>query len=298
MQAPRRGARGYPPRMSAGDQPQQPPAPPGGPPRDPFAEARESWERHADFFDELWGDEGDDYHQKLFAPAAERLLGLQRGHRVVEFACGNGAFARRLAAEGIEVSASDVSAPLIEAAERRTGAAGIEGIEFSVVDACDEMEVRRIGALKPPFDAAACIMGVMSMPALRPMFGGAHRIVKPRGAFAVVTLHPAFATSAVSLSKGAEDADEDDPRAQDGVRVTRYLSRYMMHGITSVKQPERQLYFHRPLSELLADAFAAGWTLDGAEELPAAGAVTDSPLIWGKLPEIPMALALRFRKPA
>ena len=269
-----------------------------GPPADPFAEAREGWERQAEFFDELWGDEGDDFHRKVFAPAVQRLLGVERGHRVVEFACGNGGFARRLAAEGIEVSASDVSAPLIEAAQRRTEAAGISGAEFRVVDACDEMEVRRIGALKPPFDAAACIMGVMSMPALRPMLGGAHRIVKPRGTFAIVTLHPAFGTSAVSLSKGAEDAEEDDPRGHAGVRVTRYMSRYMMHGVTSPQQPERQLYFHRPLQELLGDAFATGWVLDGAEELIAGDASPDSPLIWRQLPEIPMALALRFRKPA
>lgn len=269
-----------------------------GPPQDPFAEAREGWERQAEFFDELWGDEGDDFHQKVFAPAALRLLGVERGHRVVEFACGNGGFARHLAAEGIEVSASDVSAPLIEAAKRRTEAAGIAGAEFSVVDACDEMEVRRIGALKPPFDAAACIMGAMSMPALRPMLGGAHRIVKPRGTFAIITLHPAFATSAVSLSKGAEDAEADDPRGHDGVRVTRYMSRYMMHGVTSPQQPERQLYFHRPLQELLGDAFATGWVLDGAEELIAGDASPDSPLIWRQLPEIPMALALRLRKPA
>lgn len=269
----------------------------GGPPQDPFREARETWERQAEFFDELWGDEGDDYHRQLFAPAAQRLLGVERGHRVVEFACGNGGFARRLAAEGIEVTATDSSAPLIEAAIRRTRAAGAGGVEFKVVDACDEMEVVRIGALAPPFDAAVCIMGTMSMPALRPMFGGAHRIVKPRGAFAVVSLHPAFATSAVSLSKGAEDAEEDDPHGQDGVRITRYMSRYMMHGVTSAKQPERQIYFHRPLAELLADAFATGWTLDGAEEIPAGGAAPDSPLIWGKLPEIPMAIALRFRKP-
>ena len=284
--------------MSAEDQPppSEPSEPSGGPPRDPFAAARESWERQAEFFDEFWGDEGDDYHRRLFGPAAERLLGLRRGQRLAEFACGNGGFARRLAGAGIEVSASDVSAGLIEAARRRTEAAGISGAEFSVADACDEMEVRRIGALKPPFDAAACIMGAMSMPALRPMFGGARGIVKAGGAFVLVTLHPAFATAAVSLSRGDPDA-AGGAAGEDGVRITRYLSRYMAQGVTSAEQRERQLYFHRPLAELLGDAFAAGWALDGAEELAAAEIAPDGPFIWGKLPEIPMALALRFRNP-
>jgi hypothetical protein len=69
------------------------------------------------------------------------------------------------------------------------------------------------------------------------------------------------------------------------------------HGVTNTAQTEPQIYFHRPLSELLADAFASGLVLDGMEELPAPEQPMDeAKLIWNMLPDIPMAIALRFRR--
>ena len=78
--------------------------------------------------------------------------------------------------------------------------------------------------------------------------------------------------------------------------MTRYLSRFVTHGVTNVAQQERQVYFHRPLGELLQDAFASGLMLDGMEELAAPQQpMEESKLMWNVLPEIPMAVALRFR---
>ena len=256
----------------------------------------EGWQRGAAFFDERWGDDGDELHQGVFAPAAERLLGLERGHRVIEFACGNGGFARRLARNGMSVAATDLSPALLMAAGRRTPQELAREIEYHELDATDETAItslqRELGG--GPFDAAVCIMGLMSMPLLRPMFGGAFRVLRPRGAFVLVTLHPAYATAASNFAPG----DEEQQRPH-GLTVTRYLSRYATHGVTNVMQQERQVYFHRPLQELLSDAFGAGWSLDGVEELAAPlQEEGESKLMWNVLPEIPMALALRLRKPA
>ena len=133
------------------------------------------WERGADFFDQRWGDQGDEFHHGVFAPAAERMLGLERGASVVEFACGNGAFARRLGRAGMRVLATDLSPTLIEHARRRNEVISDQRVDarYEVLDATDE---RAIVSLEgQPFDAAVCIMGVMSMPLLRPMFGGGRR---------------------------------------------------------------------------------------------------------------------------
>ena len=247
------------------------------------------WEAGAEFFDDRWGDDGDEFHREVFAPAAERMLGALPGHRVLELACGNGGFARRLAAQGIDVLATDLSPTLIAAAERRTSAADLRGASFAVLDATEERAI--VETTVTPFDGAACVMGVMSMPLLRPMFGGVSRALKPRGPFVVVTLHPAYATAANRFAKAEQD---DQPH---GLTVTRYLSRFVTHGVTNVAQKERQVYFHRPLGELLQDAFAAGFMLDGMEELPAPEQpFEESKLMWNVLPEIPMAVALRFRR--
>ena len=249
------------------------------------------WEAGAEFFDGRWGDQGDEFHVEVFGPAAERLLGLARGASVLELACGNGAFARRLGRAGMRVLATDLSPRLIEFAERRTETIADQAVDvtYRVVDATDERAI--VGLSEEPFDAAVCVMGVMSMPLLRPMFGGVRRALKPRGAFVVVTLHPAYATAANKFVRG--DADGEEPH---GLTVTRYLSRYVTRGVTNVQQKERQIYFHRSLGELLQDAFSCGLALDGVEELAAPQQpLEESKLMWNVLGEIPMAIALRFR---
>ncbi len=251
----------------------------------------DGWEQGADFFDERWGDQGDEFHHGVFAPAAERMLGLEHGARLIELACGNGGFARRLGRQGIQVLATDLSPALIAHAERRTETISDQAVDVSyqVVDATAERQIVNCGG---PFDAAVCIMGAMSMPALRPMFGGVWRVLKPRGIFVLITLHPSFATSGYRFAKSEE---EDEPH---GLTITRYLSRYVTHGVTNSQQKEPQIYFHRPLNELLADAFASGLVLDGMEELAAPEQpMAESRLMWNVLPEIPMAIALRFRRP-
>ena len=270
--------------------PQQPPADPDAMIAQLRREVLDGWERGADFFDERWGDQGDEFHHEVFAPSAERLLGLEHGARVFEIACGNGAFARRLGRQGMSVVATDLSPALIAHAERRTETISDQSVDvrYEVVDATVEREIVNCGG---PFDAAVSIMGVMSMPLLRPMFGGVWRVLRPRGVFVVVTLHPAFATSGYKFEKSESD---DEPH---GLTIHRYLSRYVTHGVTNPAQSERQMYFHRPLSELLADAFAAGLVLDGMEELAAPQQEMESSrLMWNVLPDIPMAVALRFRR--
>ena len=274
---------------------QQPAEQPGAPDADAQLEQLKGeilrgWEAGAEFFDGRWGDQGDEFHVEVFGPAAERLLGLARGASVLELACGNGAFARRLGRAGMRVLATDLSPKLIEFAERRTETIADQAVDvrYRVVDATDERAI--VGLSDEPFDAAVCVMGVMSMPLLRPMFGGVRRALKPRGAFVVVTLHPAYATAA---NKFVRSEDEGEPH---GLTVTRYLSRYVTRGVTNVQQKERQIYFHRSLGELLQDAFSCGLALDGVEELAAPQQpLEESKLMWNVLGEIPMAIALRFR---
>lgn len=248
------------------------------------------WEAGAEFFDQRWGDQGDEFQVDLFGPAAERLLGLERGASVLELACGNGAFARKLGRAGMRVLATDLSPRLVDFAQRRTETIADQAVDvtYQVVDATDERAIVELS--DEPFDAAVCMMGVMSMPLLRPMFGGVRRALKPRGAFVLTTLHPAYATAANKFVKAEQ---EEEPH---GLTITRYLSRYVTHGVTNVQQKEKQIYFHRPLGELLQDAFSCGLALDGVEELAAPlQPMEESKLMWNVLPELPMAIALRFR---
>jgi SAM-dependent methyltransferase len=73
------------------------------------------WERNARWWDERVG-EGDDFHRRLVRPATERLLEARPGQYVLDLACGNGGFARRLAELGCRVLACDFSPTFLERA--------------------------------------------------------------------------------------------------------------------------------------------------------------------------------------
>ncbi|MBM3130667.1 MAG: class I SAM-dependent methyltransferase [Chloroflexi bacterium] len=117
---------------------------------------RDIWNQNATFWDERGGADGLPMQRALIAPITERLLDLKRDERVLEIACGNGAFARRMAALGARVVACDFAEEFIERAKARTTD---DAIEFRVIDATDEAALLALGAQS--FDAAVCTMGLM-----------------------------------------------------------------------------------------------------------------------------------------
>src|SRR5579885_2310031 len=63
-------------------------------------ETRRIWDQNAAFWDSKMSGDGNDFQRILVHPACERLLNLQAGETVLEIACGNGIFARRMAQAG------------------------------------------------------------------------------------------------------------------------------------------------------------------------------------------------------
>ena len=140
------------------------------------------WEQQAEFFDSQLGDEGGDWERALIGPVVERLLALPAGAQLLELACGNGVFARRMAGRGIRVTASDLSPEMVRRAEDRS----TDGITYAVADANDAAALQALSA--EPFDAAVCNMAVMSMPEVAPMYNGVIGLLKPGAPFVVSTL--------------------------------------------------------------------------------------------------------------
>ena len=66
------------------------------------SETREFWDQNAAFWDEYIG-EGNHFHNQLIRPTVERLLAIKPGEVVLDVACGNGNFSRRLATLGAKV---------------------------------------------------------------------------------------------------------------------------------------------------------------------------------------------------
>src|SRR5215831_18593380 len=92
-------------------------------------ESRDIWDQIARWWDARMG-EGNDWHRLLIAPAVEKLLAILPGERVLELACGNGQFARRLASMGARVVACDSSMAFLECARLRTSEHSSGSIEY------------------------------------------------------------------------------------------------------------------------------------------------------------------------
>jgi SAM-dependent methyltransferase len=87
------------------------------------------------------------------------LLKVQPGETVLDVACGNGVFSRRLAELGARVVAVDFSEKFVELARVRTEEAGYgDAVEYLVADATDEERMLALGEER--FDGAVCNMAL------------------------------------------------------------------------------------------------------------------------------------------
>lgn len=248
------------------------------------------WDQNAAAWDDYMG-EGGLLQRELIGPATERLLNVQAGQTVLDIACGNGAFSRRLADLGARVVACDFSAVFLERAKARS-VAQTDRIEYRLIDATDEAQLLALGERR--FDAAVCTMGLMDMAVIDPLFAALGGLLKPGGHFVFSIMHPCFNNGNPLL---AEQIDtEQSIETSYAVKVVHYLTPRMAKGWGIVTQPVAQYYFYRPLHLLFGAAFKAGFVLDGLEE-PAFKQTHESKRAfgWSNYLEISPVLVVRAR---
>jgi 2-polyprenyl-3-methyl-5-hydroxy-6-metoxy-1,4-benzoquinol methylase len=256
---------------------------------------RRAWDQNARYWDTHIG-EGNDFVEVLIWPATQRLLTVEPGQRVLDIACGNGLYARRMAALGAEVVAFDFSEAMIERAEARTTSTpDAERIEYRVLDATDEAALVTLGECA--FDAAVCQMALFDMADIGPLIRALARMLRPNSPFLFSVMHPAF-----NQPNAAPAASVESPEGRDrvvyGMRVTGYLTSEAARDEAIRNQPSCQLVFHRPLHALLRPAFDAGFVLDALEEPAFPPDHPSGPLglSWGgHFHEIPPVLIARLR---
>lgn len=270
---------------------------------DPAIQTAEIWNRLGGWWDDYVGREGNEFHRGTVAPVTEQLLDVQPGERVLDIACGNGQFSRRLAELGADVVAFDLSESFVQRARSH---AAIGRIEYHVADATDHARLVAFGE----FDAAVANMALMDIPEVEPLFRALPQMLRPGGRFVFTIIHPCFGyplspkagsrtgfvqvlNRALALVQrvvphrvllaGARAVEPFVGARQSLV----YLKPVARLGTGIIGQPVPHWYFHRPLEALLRPAFDAGLVLDALAEPP-----------WPEAPNRAGLLAVRLRRPA
>jgi ubiquinone/menaquinone biosynthesis C-methylase UbiE len=241
----------------------------------------DTWNANASWWDTVVGDM-DTSHEHILHPAMESLLSIAPGERVLEIACGNGTFARRLAQLGARVLASDFSEDLLEHAQKRT--ADGTRIEYRLIDATDSEQLTSLG--ERSFDAVVCSMALMDMADIEPLLYALSKLLTPRGRFVFSITHPCF-NALRSQTQWIGD---------EGVLVKDYIKPAVGDEIAKPGQPRRHPFFHRPLWHLFGICFQAGFVLDGLlEPIPPEWVQAVQPEKWKRFSRVPYVMVCRWR---
>lgn len=254
--------------------------------RDRTEESRKRWEQIGAHWDAFMGPGGNDFHKALIRPGTEELLAIQPGQRILEIACGNGNFARRLAALGAQVVALDFSSELIKAAEAHSKG---WDIEYHIMDATDERALLTLGV--GCFDAVVANMAIMDMAEIRPMIRSAYSLLTSRGRVVLSLQHPCFQPpGSIQVTETEEVNGAIITRHM--LKISRYKDPEVYEGLALFDQPVPHLYFHRSLASILEVFFEEGFVLNGMKE-PVLVGDREEKDHWSFLPP---AMILRFRK--
>lgn len=215
-----------------------------------------AWKREvARWYDALVGDKGSDFHRRLIFPQVIRLLDLKKGERLLDVACGQGAFCRVVERLGILVTGLDASKELIAAARRKSS----PHIRYVEGDA------RQLDQLPAEsFDALTHILAIQNIEPAEPAFEGCGKVLRQGGRMAVVMTHPCFRIPRQS------GWGWDDER--------KLLYRRIDHYLTPLKIPVQihpgsaphiiSWTFHRPLQAYVEAMVKAGLLIHTIEEWP------------------------------
>ena len=251
-------------------------------------ETRKIWNENAEAWDGRMGERGNDFHTELILPAFDRLVTVEPGEEVLDIGCGNGVVSRYLANRGAQVTGIDASVDLIDHARTYR-----DKVSYAVVDATVEEELLGLGQQR--FAAAVSSNVLMDMPSITPLMRGLAQLLLPGSHFVFSLTHPCFQNPGAVR---AVEQDERDGRSslRHSTKIYHYIEPLPYKGAAVVNSPVAQNYFHRPLHVLFADAFAAGFVIDGLEEptfaRPTAGAREMS---WSQFGQLPPLLVARLR---
>jgi ubiquinone/menaquinone biosynthesis C-methylase UbiE len=263
-------------------------APAGDPAPAPPQSPATHWGEAAEWYDQLVGEEGSEYHRHVVLPGAVRLLAAKPGEHVLDIACGQGVLCRLLARQGVQTTGIDAAADLIRFANDRNAQIP-EGTPKPAYRMADARDLSFLP--ESSFDAAACLLAIQNIHPVAPVFASVSRVLKPLGRFVVVMMHPAF-RNPKETHWGWDEKQKVQYRRVDKYLLPRKIPITTHPG----KGKDYTWTFHKPIEAYVKAARNAGLLIDAMEEWPSHKTSTSGPRAPAEnvaRSEIPMFLALR-----
>ncbi|MFA4873110.1 MAG: class I SAM-dependent methyltransferase [Patescibacteria group bacterium] len=273
-----------------------------------------SWDESAQWYHGLVGEKGMELQRAVVFPQALRLLHLQPHERLLDVACGQGAFCREAVRYCREIAGIDASPQLIALARNnflyrnsnltsketsphipsfvRRGGGGLVNISKKIKYYVGDARKLPKEVVGERFDAISCILAISNIDPIKPVFEECKKILKPSGRLVLVVAHPCFRIPRQS------GWGWDEQRKLQYRRVDRYLSEMkipiQMH--PGGRSHEVTWTFHRPLGVYMRALTEAGFAVDAMEEWTTNRKSTPGPRARADMnskQEIPLFLTMR-----
>lgn len=212
-----------------------------------------SWGSVAEWYSTYLEDTADSYQRQVIVPNLLRIIGPNKGMRLLDLACGQGFFAREFAKSGAAVVGADISKELIAEAKKLSP----KGLPFYAtpshqLDFADDHT----------FDAVVVVLAIQNIERMAETFAEAARVLAKGGRLVLVLMHPAF-----RVPKGSGWGWDEEEQCQYR-RIDNYLSasrsELVVHPGKS-KSPTTVSY-HRSMQDISKALFKAGFAITRLEE--------------------------------
>jgi 2-polyprenyl-3-methyl-5-hydroxy-6-metoxy-1,4-benzoquinol methylase len=253
-------------------------------------DSKSRWDEIAEFWDDYMGENSNRFHREIVRPKTEELLAVNEGQTILDIACGNGNFSRRLADLGAKVVAFDYSPKMIERAKSRSKDY-LNSIEYRVIDATNVDSLTELGTKK--YDGAVANMALMDIADITCLTKALEQTLKEKGVFVFSIPHPCFQTPNTRKIHETEDFNGEIV-TRNSIQISKYLTPESCKTIGIRGQPIPHLIFHRPLSYYVNLFISSNFVLDGLEE--PSFQIDENANRQFDWYELPPAIILRFRK--
>ncbi len=220
-----------------------------------------SWDEAAEEFAGRFNRDEEFFHKYFINPTFLDLIGNVKGKSVLDVACGEGHFSRKLAEQtkgDIQITGIDASKKLIDIAQKKNEPFS-RCIKFQVGDAS-----RLEGLASNSFDLAICNMALMFIKQYEEMIQEVARVLKPQAHFVFSLLHPCFLTPGSGWI--LEDSPDKKRAKRIGWKTDNYHLRLVHHGVMVECDTKETYYFCRTLEDYFRALRKAGFVVEDLRE--------------------------------